>query len=138
MLSIKPVLKQLITKIEEITATDKFRMSFQPGATAEEISSFEQNSSIIFPDDYKEWLKYTDGCELFDNSTLFYGVAHQPYIDIIPEGVSDEYTEIGFAFGDPICILNGSQSIFQYGETIIEYPNFLEFLKLVINIGERK
>ncbi|MCL2064872.1 MAG: SMI1/KNR4 family protein [Candidatus Cloacimonetes bacterium] len=125
-------LADLITKLNEIIDIDTYTMSLNPGATTEEIDIFEKRNNFTFPKDFREWLKYTDGCKLFDNSIHFYGILHQPYVDTNPKGISYNYIEIGYAFGDPICILNGSQKIYQYGETVIEHENFKTFFALVI------
>lgn len=36
-------------------------------ASDEQIHSFEQKTGLLLPDDYKEFLKITNGCRLFDN-----------------------------------------------------------------------
>lgn len=133
----KDELSVLISKILEITDTDEYDMEFLPGATNDEIEQFEKTNDFAFPELVKEWLLFTDGCRLFNSTVQLYGVAHKPYIDTNPGGISGEYIRIGkFNFGDPICILDKSPKIFQYGETIIEYADFNQFLELVIDIGE--
>jgi hypothetical protein len=134
----KEELADLIHKIREITATDEYAMDFSPGATNEEIALFEQGNNFSFPEPVKEWLRFTDGCCLFNTTIQFYGVAHKPYIETNPEGISGDYIRIGtFNFGEPICISRNSSKIIQYGETLIEYENFINFIKLIIKIGER-
>ena len=128
-------LSELICKIIEITDTDEYNMEFSPGATDEEIAQFEIDNGIKFPELVKEWLRFTDGCDMF-NIVQLYGVSHKPYIEIKPEGVTGEYIGIGaLCFGDSVCFLEGSPKIIRYGETIIEYGNFIEFLEYIIELG---
>lgn len=129
----------VVDKIRKITATDEYAMEFSSGATNEEIGQFEKNNSIILPALVKEWLHLTDGCFLFDRTVQLYGVAHKPYIDANPEGVSGNFIEIGVLnSGERICAINNSPKIVRYGETIREYTNFKEFLEFVIEIGENR
>jgi hypothetical protein len=134
----KGELCSLINKIREITATDEYAMEFEPGAIDEEIRQFEKNNDISLPELVKEWLRFTDGCCLFNTTVQLYGISHKPYIDINPSAIEGDYIEIGaFRFGDPICIVSNSQAIFQYGESVIEYADFKKFLETVIEMGVR-
>ncbi|MCL2051845.1 MAG: SMI1/KNR4 family protein [Lachnospiraceae bacterium] len=125
-------LEQLISNIREITATDDYAMDFFTGATCKEISAFEQENNILFPKLITQWLGFADGCSLFDTVISFYGVAHGRRISIKDDG----YICIGtFNYGDTVCIRNDSETIYLCGETVIEYTNFIDLLKLVIDIG---
>jgi len=129
-------LTELIEKIRDITATDEYAMEFSPGVTNDEISQFEQENNLTFPDQVKEWLIFADGCCLFNTTVQLYGIAHKPYMEMISKGISEDYIQIGvFSFGEPICISRNSQKIVQYGETLIEYADFKAFLETVVDIG---
>ena len=128
-------LSELICKINEITDSDEYNMEFFAGATDDEIAQFEVNNGVKFPELVKEWLRFTDGCNMF-NIVQLYGVSHKPFIEIKPEGVPGEYIGIGaLCFGDAVCFLEDSPKIIRYGETIIEYENFIEFLEYIIELG---
>lgn len=43
-------------------------MSFLEPATEEQISAFEKENGITFPEEYREWLSFSDGGELFPAS----------------------------------------------------------------------
>jgi len=132
-------LSELINKIRDITATDEYAMEFSSGATNDEIAQFELKHRCVLPELYKEWLRFADGCCLFNTTAQLYGVAHKPFIEINPNGITGDFIRIGtFNFGDPICVSSKSQKIYQYGESIIEYADFKEFLELIIKIGVRK
>ena len=129
-------LNALIEKIKAIVATDEYAMEFSPGTTEKAIADFESINKISFPKLVKNWLKYTDGCCLFNSTVQLYGVAHTPLVDVNPKGVTSGFVEIGaFNYGDSICFVSGQEAIFLCGETVIEYKNFEEFLEYVIEIG---
>jgi len=132
----KSELSELIEKIREITKADEFGMEFFPAATDNEIQQFEKENDVALPHLFKEWLKFTDGCCLFDTTIQLYGIAHKPFIETNPKGITGDYICIGaFNFGDYICVSNNSQTITQYGETLTEYASFKEFLESAINIS---
>jgi len=45
----------------------KAKCTFNAPASGEEINDFEQQTGFIIPSDYKEFLKVTNGCRLFDD-----------------------------------------------------------------------
>ncbi len=80
-------------------------MTFLEGATEEQISQFEKENEIKFPEKYKEWLRFSDGGECFlPAGVQFYGVAHKPLIDVYEnDRPDDNYIVIGaLASGDPV------------------------------------
>jgi len=125
-------LESLIDSIRDITSTDEYAMVFFPGATDEEIFAFEQEQNIVFPKLVAQWLRFTDGCSLFDTIISFHGVAHGRRVSVQDDG----YTCIGvFNYGDTVCVKSDSEKIYLCGETVIEYTNFNDLLTLVIEIG---
>ena len=52
----------------------KFKMEFHEGATEEEIQKFEKDLGVAIPEDYREFLKFTNGADLGEASVTFYGV----------------------------------------------------------------
>ena len=70
-------LKQVIDQIK-----DQGKMRFLEAATEEQIALFEKENDIKLPAQYKEWLQYSDGGELYlPAGVQLYGVAHKPLID---------------------------------------------------------
>ena len=70
-------LKKIIETFES-----KGTMSFLDPATEKQISAFEKKNGFTFPEEYREWLTFSDGGELFLPAGMqFYGVAHMPLID---------------------------------------------------------
>lgn len=132
--------------LEHITAQGKMR--FFNGATEEQILLFENKNGVTFPSQYREWLKYSDGGELFlPAGVQFYGVAHKPMIDVNDsDRPNEEYIVIGaLASGDPIlCKKEGEQvAIYNHEAGKIEedeiYQNFHSFLNdlyELLGIGE--
>lgn len=123
------------------------KMRFLEPASEEQISQFENNNAKL-PLKYKEWLKCSDGGELFLPAGIqLYGVAHKPLIEIEDEDRPDDsYIVIGaFASGDPIlCEKSGENiSIYNHESERVEddeiYEDFTAFLKDLhdlLGIGE--
>lgn len=90
------------------------KMAFLEGATEEQISQFEKEKGIKFPEKYKEWLRFSDGGECFlPAGVQFYGVAHKPLIDVNEnDRPDDNYIVIGaLASGDPVLCEKAGEKI---------------------------
>ena len=90
------------------------KMAFLEGATEEQISQFEKENEIKFPEKYKEWLRFSDGGECFlPAGVQFYGVAHKPLIDVNEnDRPDDNYIVIGaLASGDPVLCEKAGEKI---------------------------
>lgn len=136
-------LKAIIDKLNE-----QGKMIFLEGATEEQITQFEKDHEIELPEKYKEWLRYSDGGELFlPAGVQFYGVAHKPIIDVDENDRPDEkYIVIGaLALGDPVlCERSGEKiSIYDHEADGIDdgliYDDFYAFLNDLydlLGIGE--
>ena len=119
------------------------KMAFLPGAGEEQIRAFEEKHALKLPDGYKEWLRFSDGGELFLPAGIqLYGVAHKPVIDVNEDDRPDDsYVVIGaLATGDPIlCAKTGEWiSIYNHEAGRIEsdetYPDFYSFLSDLYDI----
>lgn len=101
-------LKAIIEKLNK-----QGKMAFLGAATEEQISHFEENYMIKFPEKYREWLKYSDGGDFFlPAGVQLYGVAHKPLVDINDDDKpNDNYIVIGaLASGDPVlCEKSGER-----------------------------
>jgi len=113
------------------------RMDFVEEAAVEQIADFERRFEVRLPERYKEWLRFSDGGELFlPGGVQLYGAAHEPVIDVRNEERPNEgYIVIGaLANGDPILCERGTEriSIFNLEAWRIEpdetYADFFEFL----------
>lgn len=132
--------------ISQITVQGKHH--FLDGATNEQLIAFESKNGIVLPSQYKEWLRFSDGGELFlPAGVQLYGVAHNPVIEINDSNKpSEEYVVIGaLASGDPIlCGKKGEQiAVYNYEAGRIEedeiYQDFCAFLNdlyALLGIGE--
>lgn len=119
------------------TINSQGKMHFLKGVTQEQILAFENANGITLPEQYKEWLTYSDGGEFFlPAGVQFYGIAHKPVIDVSDnDRPSEDYIVIGaLASGDPIlCKKEGEQIvIYNHEAGRIEedevYQNFYAFL----------
>ncbi|MDY6275243.1 MAG: SMI1/KNR4 family protein [Succinivibrionaceae bacterium] len=112
-------------------------MSFLEPATEEQISAFEKENGITFPEEYREWLSFSDGGELFlPAGVQFYGVAHKPLIDVNDDRRPDDsYVAVGgLCDGAPVLFKKGSRKFAVYypedGEIYdgFTYEDFYDFL----------
>lgn len=122
-------------------------MAFLDATTEDQIAAFEKEHDISFPQQYKEWLLFSDGGECFlPGGVQFYGVAHKPLIDVAcDDRPSDNYVVIGaLATGDPILFEKGKESISIYNleagrieedETYEDFHAFLRDLYDILGIG---
>lgn len=126
-------LKKIVDEFNE-----QGKMAFLPETTDDKISGFENNNNVTLPLQYKKWLRFSDGGELFLPAGLqLYGVEHKPIIDVIDnDRPSDNYIVIGaLASGDPILFEKGTEKIAIYnheaGRIADEeaYTGFFSFLK---------
>lgn len=133
--------KQLRRTIAQLIG--KGKMVFSEGATEEEIAEYENKHGVKFPDQYREWLKITDGCMLFlPAGVQLYGIAHKPIINVDEQDRPDDsYIVIGaLATGDPVLCQKESDrvSIFNHEEGQIEdddiYTDFNAFLNDLYNL----
>src|SRR5690606_1247599 len=83
--------------------------TFHPPASDLDISNFEKQTGFLLPDDYKEFLKITNGCRLFDD--INYGGEIELYsLDQIIECNHNRYDEfegcydIAYIYQDNIVI----------------------------------
>ncbi len=138
---------------EELKAIiDRFneqgKMIFLGGATEKQITQFEKDPEIAFPEKYKEWLRYSDGGELFlPAGVQFYGVAHKPVIDVNENDRPDENDIVigALASGDPVLCEKSGERISIYDHeaggiddelTYDDFFTFLNDLYDLLGIGE--
>ena len=131
-------LRDIVKGMEE-----KGNNCFLEGATEEQITEFEGNAGIQFPEQFREWLLFSDGGECYlPEGVQFYGVAHQPVIDVEDDDRPDDgYIVIGaLSMGDPILCEKDSDRISIYNleagriEEDESYPDFFSFLRDLENI----
>lgn len=136
-------LKRIIEKLKT-----QGKMNFNEAASEKQIDDFEKKNNVKLPEQYCEWLQYSDGGELFlPAGVQFYGVAHKPIIDVDENDRPDEkYIVIGaLASGDPVlCEKSGAKiSIYDHETGSIDdeliYDDlyaFLNDLYDLLGIGE--
>lgn len=131
-------LKNIIASLNE-----QGKMAFLEAATERQVNEFEEQNTVKFPSQYREWLLFSDGGECFlPAGVQLYGVAHKPLIDINDtDKPGDAYVVIGaLASGDPIVFERGKDniSIYNHEDGCIEddetYDNFQTFLKDLYNL----
>ena len=136
-------LKEIIDQIKE-----QGRMSFLEAATEEQIEKFEKENDIQLPVKYKEWLRYSDGGDLYlPAGVQLYGVTHKPLINIEDNDKPDDnYIVVGaLASGEPVIFKKNEEKFYVYDHDSKEldddltYDDFFALLKDLydlLGIGE--
>lgn len=136
-------LKQVIGQIKEQGKT-----RFLEAATEEQIAMFEKENDIKLPTQYKEWLQYSDGGELYlPAGVQLYGVAHKPLIDKDDnDRPDDNYIVVGaLASGEPVLFKNDEEKFYIYDhesqelDEVLTYDDFVALLNDLydlLGIGE--
>lgn len=118
------------------------RMAFIEGATEEQIEAFERKYDMVLPERHKEWLRFSDGGELFlPAGVQLYGVAHKPMIDTADDNrPSERYVVIGaMASGDPILFERGTENVAIFNREawqIEEGESYKDFFAFVNDLYE--
>ena len=136
-------LKQVIGQIKEQGKT-----RFLEAATEEQIAMFEKENDIKLPTQYKEWLQYSDGGELYlPAGVQLYGVAHKPLIDKDDnDRPDDNYIVVGaLASGEPVLFKKDEEKFYIYDhesqelDDVLTYDDFVALLNDLydlLGIGE--
>jgi len=118
-------MKGIIERFKELPG-----MSFIPAASEEEITIWEKENGVALPPDYREWLKFSDGGEIFIPGMQLYGVTHKPLLSYFNrpeerETLPEELYVLGeFGFGDYLCFVRGEDAIVQW-----DHENWDEFMR---------
>ena len=118
-------LKQVIDQIK-----DQGKMRFLEAATEEQIALFEKENDIKLPTQYKEWLQYSDGGELYlPAGVQLYGVAHKPLIDKDDnDRPDDNYIVVGaLASGEPVLFKKDEEKFYIYDHESQELDDDLTY-----------
>ena len=123
-------------------------MKFVPAASEEEIETWEHENNMTLPQDYKEWLRFSDGGAIFIPGIQFYGVAHKPLLSYRNQtnrrgDLPDELLIIGsFSYGDLLCFVKGEDTIVQWEhegwEEFTHWENLSCFLSEAIDMSEKE
>ena len=118
-------------------------MRYVKSTNSTQIAAFEKRNDISLPTQYKEWLCFSDGGELYLPAGIqLYGIEHEPKIDITNnDSPSTDYIVIGaLASGEPLIFKKGEEqiSIYNHEANRIEddetYENFFALLQDLSNI----
>lgn len=118
-------------------------MRYVESTNRTQIAAFEKRNDISLPTQYKEWLCFSDGGELYLPAGIqLYGIEHEPKIDITNnDRPNKDYIVIGaLASGDPLIFKKGEEqiSIYNHEDNRIEddetYENFFALLQDLYNI----
>lgn len=118
-------LKGIIDQIK-----DQGKMRFLEAATEDQIDLFEKENDIKLPTQYKEWLQFSDGGELYlPAGVQLYGVAHKPLIDKDDnDRPDDNYIVVGaLASGEPVLFKKDEEKFYIYDHESQELDDDLTY-----------
>jgi AAA+ ATPase superfamily predicted ATPase len=126
-------LQELCQRMEDMKINES---RFDPPATEEEILGWESNYGITIPESYKEWLRFSNGAQIFGFTAQFYSIKG---IVVEEKYLPEDLVMIGDMIGDGelICFSKETGKIFSLFEGKREdYGSFKEVLIEVIRIGK--
>ncbi len=126
-------LQELCKRMEDKEMNESW---FDSPATKEEILDWERTNGITIPESYKEWLRFSDGSQIFTNIARFYGVkeivANKKYI---PEDLANIGELIGD--GELLCFSKTTGKIIRLFEgRRREFDSFKEIILDLIQMGK--
>lgn len=129
------IIKEVISVCDELSSEYGEDASwFLPPASENEIIEWESERKVKIPESYKEWLLFSNGSQILNNTAQFYGLKQ---IGIYDEYIHEDYIVMGELIGDGelLCFSKTTGKIIRYnhGKTI-EYQDFKEVLNLILNI----
>ena len=130
--SLTEEIKEIIRLCKILESVYKFQ--FHAAATEEEISKWENEHGITIPESYKDWLRFSNGSIIANETAHFYGTK---MIGCDDEYVPNEYVVIGSLIGDGelLCFskINGNIVSIDHGK-VFEYGDFKNYLRFMISI----
>lgn len=129
------IIKEVLSVCDELSSEYGEDASwFLPPASENEIIEWESERKVKIPESYKEWLLFSNGSQILNNTAQFYGLKQ---IGIYDEYIHEDYIVMGELIGDGelLCFSKTTGKIIRYnhGKTI-EYQDFKEVLNLILNI----
>jgi len=133
--SLTEEIKEIVALCEELAPEYGEDASwFSEPVSEDEIIEWERENKTTIPESYKEWLMFSNGSQIINDTAHFFGVKmFDAYNDYIP----DDYVVIGELIGDGelLCFSKTTGKIIRYNHgKSIEYQNFKEVLNLILNI----
>ena len=105
---------------------------FDPPATEEEIAKWEEENGIRIPESYKDWLRFTDSCQILNTLARLYGVRE---MEVNSKDCPEDCVLIGDIIGDGerLCFSKVTGKIIRHnhGENR-EFGDFKEILKRTV------
>ncbi|WP_164174900.1 SMI1/KNR4 family protein [uncultured Ruminococcus sp.] len=128
-------MEERIKIIKGIT-DDWMESELYPPATDSQISEFEEKMKVIIPESYKEFLRYSNGAELFGGDALLFSVniddEYKMNYDFSEGNVPKELLIIGYYNSKHICFDSRDNSFIfyeyeEYDDIKDECIHFLDF-----------
>ncbi len=133
--SLTEEIKEIVALCEELTPEYGDDSSyFSAPVVEDEIIKWESENKTTIPESYKEWLMFSNGSRIINDTANFYAVK---MFDTQCDYVPNDYVVIGELIGDGelLCFSKTTGKIIRYNHgKSIEYQSFKEVLNLILNI----
>ena len=137
-------------RIERIKAIqdDWMQSEFASPATVSQIEAFEKTANVIIPDSYKDFLRLSNGAELFGGDCQLYSVnlndEFRVNYDYSDGNVPEELLILGFYNSQHICFDERYATFIFYeyedyddiSEECLMFSDFYKVLDYIIDIAE--
>lgn len=131
--SLSKEIKSLISWCEKKEKNGELgRTFFSDGIAEEKITKWEEENGVSIPESYKEWLRFSEECQIDGTTASFWG-PDKFHSNFVPE----DYVVIGEVIGDGevVCFskINGEFVNYFEGNKKNERKNFGELLAYITN-----
>lgn len=131
--SIKEEIEEILAIREELKDED-VEFEFNEPASESEIQEWEEKNKIMIPEQYKEWLRFSNGSRIEGHFVVFFGLEN---FIVNRESFDEPLVIIGSLIGDGEVLafsLNDGQIIRMHDGRIKKYKSFQEILRHFIRI----
>lgn len=137
--SLKDVLEEIVCMAQkaEETGVMHLRFSFNPPASETDILKCEKDLHINLADDYKDFLRFSNGATLCYNDAVFYSTSDVLSYDKLEKSddFPSDYIMIADIIGDGevLCFSRTTETFVSYFDGEEEkFDSFLDFLKKIV------
>lgn len=129
--SLTDEIQELIEICRILEAEEGFKSKFEPPATEEEITEWENKNCIEIPDSYKDWLRFSQNAYILGYCPHF----HMPKLENPPYDFTEDIVEIGTLSGVGVGLgfssVTGKFITADHGE-LFEIDSFKEVLQNLV------
>ncbi len=140
--SLKDELEEIVFLAKAAANSDVYEdelltFEFNKPATEDELAAFEKELDVEFDEDYKDFLRFSNGAIICFNSAELYNIENIKALDAKEkdESLPDDYIIIADVIGDGevLCYSRNKKKFISCFDEEWEYDSFSEFLNELID-----